>query len=96
MSGFDQVDESVKAGARAENEDFATPTGNAGINPLKFEKRPIYLPCHFNQLYVSGSITDAASGAFPGKSMPDAGSATYMLLSVMAPVGEIVPGNRRH
>lgn len=92
MSGFDQIDEAVKAGARAENADFATPTGTAGINPLKMEKRKIFIPFHFGQLVVSGAVTDDPSGTYAGKVLPDAGAATYMLLSGMAPRGEVAPG----
>lgn len=91
MSGFDQIDEAVKAGARAENADFATPTGNNGIAPFKFAKRKIYIPVHFSRLFVNGSITSSFSGTFPGKLMPNAAS-SYMLLGLLAPRGEVVPG----
>lgn len=89
--GFEQIDEAIKAGESAENADFATPTGTAGINPLKTEKRKIYIAFHFENAQISGAVVDALSGAFPGFEMPD-GSATYILLGAMMPRGEVSPG----
>lgn len=91
MSGFDLIDEAARAGARAENADFASPAGTAGINPLKFAKRPIYIPAHLGQLVVSGSITSSLSGVFPGRLMPNSG-ASYMLLGLLSPKTEVSPG----
>ena len=90
MSGFEQIDEAVRAGARAENEDFATPTGTAGISPLKVAKRKIYIPFHFANATLS-TATESVSGVFPGILLPNSGAA-HAFLGAMAPRGEVSPG----
>lgn len=91
--GFDQIDEACIAGQRAENADFATPAGTAGINPLKIAKRNIYVPFHMptTGIKVSGGIADGISAAFPGQVFQNAATGS-IFLQACAPRGEIVPG----
>jgi hypothetical protein len=93
--GFEQIDEACQAGARAENADFATPTGNAGINPLKIAKRNIYIPFHFQDSgsVISGTVAFGGAGAFPGLTLGN-GGAGYLLAQGFMPRGEISPGER--
>lgn len=93
--GFEQIDEACQAGEKAENADFATPSGTAGINPLKVAKRNIYVPFHFptGGIIRSGSLTDGIAAVFPGQTFQDAGSG-YILAAGMAPRGEVSPGER--
>jgi hypothetical protein len=89
--GFEQVDEACQAGARATNADFATPSGTAGINPLKTAKRNIYVPFILSN-YTSSGLSDSQAGIMQGVAIPDA--AHYIYLSAMAPRGEIDPGEK--
>lgn len=92
--GFEQIDEACQAGARAENSDFAAPSGTAGINPLKVTKRTLKIPFHITSggIVTSGGITLAGSGLFGCATFQNA-SAGYILVQASAPRGEISPGS---
>ena len=89
--GFEQIDEACIAGQRAENADFATPTGTAGINPLKIAKRNRYVPFIFNENIVVSNVTFTSAGVFPGLVFPNT-TASYVLIPASIPRGEISPG----
>lgn len=87
--GIEQIDESLIAGARAENADVHA---SAAINPIKFEKRPFYLPLHIGNILVTGGIvTQPVSGIAILLRFPS-GSAESMYLMARAPRGEVVNG----
>lgn len=90
--GFEQIDEACRAGQRAENADFAAPSGTAGINPLKIEKRKIYVPFHLSSGgIVESGTSQGASGPYPGRALPNSGSA-YVIAQASCPRGEIAAG----
>lgn len=92
--GFEQIDEACKAGQRAENADFATPTGTAGINPLKVAKRNIYVPFHLSRGgIIESNTSNGASSTFPGVALPNSGAA-YVIAAASSPRGEIAAGER--
>lgn len=93
MSGFDQIDEACIAGQRAENSDFATPTGTAGINPLKIAKRNIYIPFPVNESVRNSNLVAAPTGVFPGMTFQNA-SAGYGIFQGMTPRGEVSSGEK--
>lgn len=84
--GFEHIDEACLAGQRAENSDFATPSGTAGINPLKIAKRNIYV----NFIIMQASTPP---GIFPAVKLANAGASSN-IFPAMAPRGEISSGEK--
>lgn len=89
MGGFEDIDESILAGERIENEDIGT---SANINPLKAAKRSIYVNAQLANAVLTGtSVALAPSGVFPSILFPNANSGT-LNVNLNGPRGEVVPG----